>query len=157
VATNIGAYGDNRLFASTVGMVGYGGNKAEEAMYLPAFIDGTGEPLHGGRRYRIRFSGDNLPPVDAFWSVTLYDLPTNQLVENPIGRYAIGDRTPTLVRDSDGGVTVLVQKDRPPGAQAGNWLPAGDGPFWLILRMYVPKDSALGGKYTPPAIERRGG
>jgi hypothetical protein len=135
-------------------MVGYGGNKAEEAMYLPAFIDDRGEPLQGGRRYRIRFSADNLPPVEAFWSVTLYGLPTNQLVANPIGRYAIGDRTPTLVRDADGAITLLIQKDRPTGAQAGNWLPAGDGPFWLILRMYVPKESALRGNYTPPAIER---
>lgn len=154
VATNIGAYGDNRLFASTVGLVGYGGNTAAEAMYLPAFIDNNGETLRSDRRYRIHFRADQLPPVDAFWSVTMYSLPTNQLVENPINRYAIGDRTPTLVRGADGSITLYLQKERPAADQVGNWLPAGEGPFWLILRMYTPKRAALNGDYTPPPITR---
>lgn len=155
VATNIGAYGDNRLFASTVGMVGYGGNTAAEAMYLPTFMDANGEQLQGGRRYRIRFAADNLPPVDAFWSVTLYDLATNQLVANPINRYAIGDRTPTLQREADGAIVLTLQAERPTDEHAAaNWLPTGSGPFWVILRMYVPKAQALQGRYTPPVIER---
>lgn len=155
VATNIGRYGDNRLFASTVGLVGYGGNAIEEAMYLPAFIDDKGEQLQGGRRYRIRFAADNMPPVDAFWSVTAYDLATNQLMANPINRYAIGDRTPTLQRDADGAITLTLQTDRPNDPQQlANWLPTGNGPFWLIMRMYEPKALAVQGKYTPPMIER---
>ncbi len=153
-ATNIGRYGDNRLLASTVGLMGYGGNAAEEAIYLPAFIDDKGERLQGDRRYRIRFAADNLPPVDAFWSVTMYSLPNNQLVDNPINRYAFGDRTPTLKRDPDGAITVHVQKDKPEGDAAANWLPSADGPFWMILRMYQPGAKALKGDYMPPPVER---
>jgi hypothetical protein len=153
-ATNIGRYGDDRLVASAVGMVGYGGNAAEEAMYLPAFVDDTGEPLTGDRRYRIHFAADQMPPVDAFWSVTIYSSPDNQLKDNPINRYAIGDRTPGLRKGADGSLTIHLQKDKPEGAGASNWLPTGDGPFWAILRMYEPGAKALAGGYLPPPIER---
>ena len=153
-ATNIGRYGDDRLVASAVGMVGYGGNAAEEAMYLPAFVDNTGDPLTGDRRYRIRFAADQMPPVDAFWSVTIYSVPDNQLKDNPINRYALGDRTPGLSKDADGSLTIYLQKDEPAGEAASNWLPTGEGPFWAILRMYEPAARALTGGYVPPPIER---
>jgi hypothetical protein len=153
-ATNIGRYGSSRLRASAVGMLGYGGNIAEEAMYLPAFTDGKGEPLQSGRRYRIHFAADNLPPVNAFWSVTVYGVPENQLRDNPINRYAFGDRTPTLERGADGSIDIHVQKERPDGEKAANWLPTGDGPFWLIMRLYVPAEKALTGGYVPPPVER---
>ncbi|MDD3250333.1 MAG: DUF1214 domain-containing protein [Smithellaceae bacterium] len=157
-ATNIGRYGSARLHASAVGMMGYGGNVAEEALYLPAFVDQKGEQLTGDRRYRIRFAADNLPPVDAFWSITAYNLADNQLRSNPINRYAIGDRTPSLMRAADGSIEILLQKDRPEGSaytnSNGNWLPAGDGPFWLIMRMFIPKERALTGGYRPPVIEQ---
>ena len=153
-ATNIGRYGDDRLVASAVGMVGYGGNAAEEAMYLPAFVDDTGEPLTGDRRYRIHFAADQMPPVDAFWSVTIYSSPDNQLKDNPINRYAFGDRTPGLRRDADGSLTIYLQKDEPEAEAASNWLPTGEGPFWVILRMYEPAAKALTGGYVPPPIER---
>lgn len=153
-ATNIGRYGDNRLLASTVGLVGYGGNAAEEAMYLPAFTDTLGEPLTGNRRYRIHIAADQMPPVDAFWSVTLYSIPENQLKDNPINRYAFGDRTPGLKKNADGSLTIYMQKDKPEGDAASNWLPTGEGPFWAILRMYMPGAKALSGAYMPPAIDR---
>ncbi len=154
-ATNIGDYGSNRLFASTVGMVGYGGNTAEEAMYLPVFTDDRGEQLQSDRRYRIHFAADNLPPVEAFWSVTLYRLPDNQLKANPINRYAFGDRTPTLKRGADGSVDIYIQPEQPAGEQAANWLPTGEpGPFWMILRMYQPAAKTLAGEYYPPVVER---
>jgi hypothetical protein len=153
-ATNIGRYGDERLLASAVGMVGYGGNAAEEALYLPAFLDDTGEPLTGDRRYRIRFAADQMPPAEAFWSVTIYSSPGNQLKDNPIDRYAIGDRTPGLTKEADGSLTIHLQQDRPEGANGSNWLPTGDGPFWAILRMYEPGPEALTGGYVPPPIER---
>jgi len=152
--TDLGRYGDNRLLASTVGMVGYGGNTAEEAMYLPAFVDSKGEMLNANRRYRIHFAADQIPPVDAFWSVTIYSLPENQLKDNPINRYAFGDRTPGLKKNPDGSVTIHVQKDKPEGDAASNWLPTGEGPFWAILRMYKPGAKALSGNYMPPALER---
>jgi hypothetical protein len=157
-ATNIGRYGAARLRASSVGIMGYGGNAAEEALYFPAFTDDKGELLTSDRRYRIRFAGDNLPPAEAFWSITAYSLPENQLKENPINRYAIGDRTPSLIRGTDGSVEILLQRERPEGAAYtngnGNWLPSGDGSLWLILRMYVPKEKTLTGGYAPPKVER---
>jgi hypothetical protein len=157
-ATNIGRYGAARLRASSVGMMGYGGNAAEEALYFPAFTDDKGELLTSDRRYRIRFAADTLPPVEAFWSVTAYSLPENQLKENPINRYAIGDRTPSLIRGADGSVEILLQRERPEGAayasSNGNWLPSGDGALWLILRMYMPKQKAITGDYAPPKVER---
>lgn len=154
-ATNLGYYGDNRLLASTVGLVGYGANRAEEAMYLPAVNDTQGEALSSAHRYRIHFAADQLPPVNDFWSVTVYSLGDNQLRENPINRYAIGDRTPTLKRNADGSIDIHIQKDAPEGEAVGNWLPTGeDGPFWLIMRMYGPQAKALTGSYVPPGIER---
>ena len=157
-AANIGRYGDNRLLASTVGMAGYGGNAAEEALYIPVFTDDKGEPFKSDRRYRIKFAADNLPPVDGFWSITLYSLPENQLRENPINRYAFGDRTPSLFKGSDGSLDIRVQKDKPEDPayanSNGNWLPSGEGPFWLILRMYVPKAQVTKNGYTPPVVER---
>ena len=149
----IGATGSNRLLASTVGMVGYGGNIADEAIYFPGFVDNQGERFQGERRYRLHFAADKLPPVQAFWSITLYSLPDNQLRENPINRYAIGDRTPTLKRNADGSIDLYLRKDSPPPDQAGNWLPTGDkGAFWMVLRIYVP--SKAGTQYVPPAVER---
>ncbi len=149
----IGATGSNRLLASTVGMVGYGGNIADEAIYFPGFVDNQGQRFQGDRRYRLHFAADQLPPVQAFWSITLYSLPDNQLRENPINRYAIGDRTPTLQRNADGSIDIYLQKDSPQADKAGNWLPTGDkGPFWMVLRMYVPNPS--GTRYAPPPVER---
>ena len=153
-ATDLGRYGSNRLLASATGMSGYGANAAEEAMYIPVFNDGTGESLDGSRRYRIHFDADNLPPAKAFWSVTMYSLPENQLIDNPIDRYAFGDRTPTLKRGADGSIDIHVQKDKPVGDAAANWLPSPEGPFWMIMRMYQPEQKALSGAYSPPPVER---
>lgn len=155
ISTGFGRYGDNRLMASMVGMVGYGGNIAAEAMYLPTFVDRNGENLNGANRYEIHFSADQLPPVDAFWSVTMYDLPNNQLIENPIDRYAIGDRTPGLARNADGSITIFIQHDRPADqGSLANWLPSPAGGFWLILRMYGPRPQVLQGDYVPPPVRR---
>lgn len=153
--TLLGAYGSDRLLASTVGMMGYGANLAEEALYLPAFLDGENQPLLSDRKYRIHFAADNLPPVNDFWSVTLYSRPENQLKDNPINRYAIGDRTPTLQRNADGSIDIYVQQEPLAEAQTGNWLPSGEsGSIWMILRMYGPTDKVLSGAYFPPTIER---
>jgi len=152
VSTAIGRYGDNRLLASAVALTGYGGNIAQEAMYLPTFADSKGAALSGENRYTIHFAADQLPPVDSFWSVTMYEVENNQLVANPIGRYAIGDRTPGLKRSRDGSVTLHIQHDRPSGRSASNWLPSPDGKFWMILRMYGPRQAVLDGKYAPPPV-----
>ena len=154
-ATNIGDYGNNRLLASAVGLMGYGGNIAEEAMYLPTFLDDQNQPLHSDRNYRIHFAADNMPPVKEFWSITLYNRPENQLRDNPINRYAFGDRTPTLKSNADGSLDIYVQQERPEGDKAANWLPSGEsGPIWLIMRMYGPGQAALEGEFMPPPVER---
>lgn len=155
-ATNLGGYDDNRLLASTVGLVGYGANRAEEAMYLPAFTDTQGKPLSSEHRYRVHFAADQPPPVNDFWSVTLYNLGDNQLRENPINRYAFGDRSPTLKRNADGSLDIHIQRDKPEGDAASNWLPTGSGgAFWLIMRLYGPQAQALSSNYVPPGIVRQ--
>lgn len=154
VSTDLGRYGNNRLLASTVGLTGYGGNIAQEAMYLPVFVDGSGANLNGLNSYTIHFPANQLPPVNYFWSVTMYELPNNQLVANPINRYAIGDRTPGLKRNRDGSLTLHIQHQRPKKGLDANWLPSPDGTFWMILRLYGPKQSALDGHYAPPPVEK---
>ncbi|MFF2493337.1 DUF1254 domain-containing protein [Agromyces sp. NPDC058064] len=132
---------------------GLWGNHAYEAAYVMTYVDAAGEPLDGARNYTLRFSPT--PPVGAFWSVTMYDVPDFYLVDNEIDRYSIGDRTPGVVRDADGGVTITMSSTRPvdPTA-AANWLPTPTGAFRPLLRMYMPDESVLDGGYVLPAIER---
>jgi hypothetical protein len=125
----------------------------EEALYPVARLDNEGRPLHGGNRYRIRFPGDALPPVDAFWSVTLYG-DDGFLVENPIERYAISDRTPGLVRGDDGSIDIEVGSRPPHDGSAANWLPAPDAPCYLMMRLYLPRPEVLSGMWSPPAVRR---
>jgi hypothetical protein len=117
------------------------------------YVDDRGEQLTGARTYTLRF--DPQPPVDAFWSVTMYAMPDFFLVENPIDRYSIGDRTPGIVLDDDGGLTITISHERPTDATAAaNWLPAPAGDFRPVLRMYEPRPEVLSGGYPVPAIIR---
>jgi hypothetical protein len=127
-------------------------NDPQEAVYLTVQTDGNGQLLNGTRRYCLRFGLGGLPPVHAFWSLTLYGMDHN-LVENPIDRYSIGDRTPELVRDSDGGLTLFIQNEPPVGEQMLNWLPAPQGPFNLILRAYLPTREIVEQLWQPPALQ----
>lgn len=132
---------------------GLWGNHAYEAAYVMTYVDAAGEPLDGARSYTLRFSPP--PPVGAFWSVTMYDVPNFYLVDNEIDRYSIGDRTQGVVRDADGGVTITMSATRPADpTAAANWLPTPTGPFRPLLRMYMPDESVLDGSYVLPAIER---
>lgn len=138
---------------ATSARVGLWGNHAYEAYYSQTFVDGDGEPLDGARTYEIRF--DAPPPVDAFWSLTMYDTPDYYLVANPIGRYSIGDRTPGLVRAEDGSLTLVLSHEEPadPTARA-NWLPTPAGGFRPLIRLYQPRQSVLDGAYVLPPIRR---
>ncbi|MHB9796521.1 DUF1254 domain-containing protein [Pseudomonas sp. MT3] len=130
------------------------GNSVEEAIYLGSRIDSAKQPLQGGQRYRLRFAPGQLPPAREFWSLTLYDLPDRQLVDNPIQRYCLSSRDP-LVRDADGGVTLYIQADAPGKAEQANWLPSTrQGPFNLILRIYGPQRQVVSGEWAMPGIER---
>jgi hypothetical protein len=145
----------DRRFATraVAARAGLWGNHGYEAAYFSTYKDSAGEPLDGSLRYELRLSTP--PPVDAFWSLTMYDAPRFYLVANAIDRYSIGDRTAGLVVDDNGGVIVYLQRDRPTSPDAAaNWLPTPDGPFRPILRMYQPRQSATDGTYQLPAINR---
>jgi hypothetical protein len=145
-------FGDDYLLRSAVAKDQIYVTVPEEALYPTAAVDADGAPLHGGNGYRVNFLPGGLPPADAFWSLTMYarDPP---LVANPIDRYAIGDRTPGLVIESDGSLTIQIQNAAP--VRAGvNWLPAPTGAFRLMLRLYVPQAAARDGSWVPPPVER---
>ncbi|MEZ5218892.1 MAG: DUF1214 domain-containing protein [Ilumatobacteraceae bacterium] len=124
----------------------------EEAVFPVGRVDAAGESLTGTRRYRIRFRPGQFPPVRAFWSITMYD-DSGFMVDNPIDRFSISDRTPGLVADEDGGLTIAVQHDQP-DAGTSNWLPSPPGPHYLMMRLYLPTHEVLSGAWSPPPIER---
>ncbi len=129
---------------------GLWGNHGYEAAYPMTYTDADGDQLDGHRRYVLRLEMD--PPVDAFWSLTMYDLPDFCLVANPIDRYSIGDRTPGLRRDSDGSLTIVIQHEQP--ADTSNWLPAPAAPFRPLMRLYQPQAAVLDGTYKIPPITK---
>lgn len=127
----------------------------EEAIYPVGRTDSEGRPLDGASSYRIRFAADALPPAAAFWSMTMYD-DDGWLVDNPLGRYGVGDRTQDLVTGADGAVEVLLSRQPPAPGDPVNWLPAPAGRFYLMLRLYLPAPAALDGRWRPPPIVRVG-
>lgn len=150
-------FGDDYLKRATTAMVGWGGNDKIEAHYPMARGDVDGNPFDGNDKYQLTF--ETMPPVHAFWSVTMYDTSydgtAGYLVENPISRYLINSTTEDLIRDDDGGFTITMQRDEPVDPkQRANWLPTPDGPFYLALRMYWPKSAALDGTWDPPPVIR---
>lgn len=147
--------GNDYLMRMSSAVLGIYGNSREEANYPAYFTDSEGKPLDGaGNRYTVRFEPGRLPPVNSFWSLTMYELPASLLTENPIGRYLINSTMEsTLVRDADGGITLYVQHDSPGKDKEANWLPAPSGPFFMVLREYWPKPQALDGSWkAPPAV-----
>lgn len=151
-----GAYGFNYLMRAIVEYNGFLGNLPEESAYPSINFDDAGQLLTGARAYRLRFAADALPPVDAFWSLSAYDVRTIDLIPNSIKRYSLGDRSPDLKRKPDGSIEIRMQKDAPLETDV-NWLPVGDGPFFLTLRMYQPQQKALSGQYQLPPIEEIAG
>ncbi len=128
------------------------GNHGYEANYEFVYVDADGEQLNGCHRYELRL--DSMPPVDAFWSLTMYNVPKFLLVSNPINRYSIGDRTPGLQISADGSLMIYLQHDSPGPDKESNWLPTPAGDFRPIMRMYQPKAAILTGDYELPAITR---
>ena len=140
-------HGDNLRRAAAAAW-GIFGNDAEEAMYPSTKIDGIGAPLDGSKRsYTLSFPQFGLPPANAFWSVTMYDAKTQLLIENPINRYLINSpMLPNLKKNPDGSLTIYIQRDEPSGDKKANWLPAPNGPMFLVMRIYWPRKS------PPPSI-----
>jgi hypothetical protein len=143
------------LTRAAAAQAGLFGNSLDEAYYPSTQATAEGRPLDGAQHdYTLTFTAETLPPVNAFWSITMYKLPQQLMVANPLDRYSIGDRTPGLVYGENGSLTLCIQAAAPidPDQQA-NWLPAPDGPFALTMRMYVPRPEALDPLYAPPALE----
>ena len=158
------AYNGDWMLRAVAAKAGIYGNSTEEATYPFTRTTATGETLDGSKgRYTLTFGPGQLPPVNAFWSVTMYHGGNQLLVQNPIDRYLIN--TPMLggmKRNADGGVTIHIQKDDPGADLRANWLPAPDGPIYLVMRLYWPKTEApsllpIGrGQWQPPGIVRAG-
>jgi len=132
------------------------GNVLEEAYYTSAYSDVDGNPLDGStHRYVLKFTAEQIPAVDAFWSVTMYDA-DGFLVENPIRRYSIGDQTEGLQYGADGSLEIYLQHESPGQDKKSNWLPAPNAPFNVDMRMYLPKPYEIGDPlYAPPGIQRQ--
>ena len=149
----LGDYGTAYNIRAVVAMVGIGANLPADATYPNTRVDGDGQALNGRHRYRLHFKAGALPPVQAFWSVTAYGA-DDFLIDNPIQRYALGDRDP-LVFNPDGSLDLLVQAQAPEGKQQSNWLPVKAGePFLLNARLYWPTAAGLDGSWGMPAVER---
>ncbi len=144
--------GNDFLLRAEVARGGYV-NAPEESIYPAAITDNRGEMLDGQRQYRIRFAKGQLPPVNAFWSLTAYDRASSQLVANTLKRYNIGDRTRGLRYDRDGSLSLYLSARKPP-AGSSNWLPVPAGSFHVVMRLYLPRSEALDGSYALPPIER---
>jgi acetate---CoA ligase (ADP-forming) len=146
-------FGDDFLTRARVARNWIGTLGIEEAMYIMAEVDATGQVLNGDHGYVLRFAADAQLAVDAFWSVTLYQREDCLLAPNPIGRHSIGDRTRGLQRDADGGLTLVIQAGDP--GVGKNWLPAPAGKdFYLVLRLYQPRAVHLEGAFAYPPVEK---
>jgi len=150
---DMGRYGTRYAYRAAWTFVGIGGNVIEDAFYPLALNDADGKPLSGEHKYTLTFKKDAWPPADAFWSMTLYDI-EGYLVDNPLDRYAIGDRS-GMTPNPDGSLTIYIQSESPGKDKEANWLPAPKvGPFKLAMRLYVPRASVLDGSWVPPAVQR---
>jgi len=147
-------YNGNWTLRAAAAMAGIYGNDAAEALYPMLATDSEGnKPDCSKKRYTLTFPKGQLPPANAFWSVTMYDGKTQLLVENPINRYLINSpMLPGLKTNDDGALTIYIQKDSPGKDNESNWLPAPDGPIYVVMRVYWPKEEALNGKWKPPAV-----
>jgi hypothetical protein len=132
------------------------GNSQAEAMYPIYTVDAAGEALDASTHgFTLRFAPGKLPPVHAFWSVTMYDVPAQLLVANPLNRCLLNSTMlSSLKRDADGGLTLLIQSDSPGTDKEANWLPAPKGRFFMALRLYWPQDEALKGSWVAPPLNR---
>ena len=154
------AFGDRTFFKgdwtlrAAAALGGIYGNDQVEALYPLLVKDSEGEkPDCSKNKYTLTFPKGKLPPVNAFWSVTMYDGKTQLLIENPINRYLINSpMLPDLKKNEDGSLTIYIQKDSPGEEKESNWLPAPDGPIYIAMRLYWPKEEALTGKWQPPVV-----
>jgi hypothetical protein len=155
-SSQTGVYGTDYLFRAAIAQEGLGANTAQEALYPTAFTDIGDKPFNGTNNYVIHFNPGQIPPVNAFWSVTMYN--DKQLfVDNPINRYNIGTYTQGLKNNTDGSLDIYIQHATAGKDKESNWLPSPEGVFSLNFRFYLPAEQILNGTWTPPSVKRIGG
>ena len=144
---------NNYSYRMIAAVVGIWGASAEEAIYPTYYVDSENQPLNGANKYTLRFEPGQLPPVNAFWSLTMYELPASLLVENPLNRYLLNSpMMDDFVFDEDGGLTLYFQNESPGKEKEPNWLPAPKGPFSVVMRLYLPKPETLSGEWVRPQM-----
>ena len=148
----MGVYGNYYLKRAIVAQLGLGANLPEDAIYPLNLGDENGRPLDGASKYTIHFDKEALPPVDAFWSITLYDQEGYQVANN-LNRFAVSSWMP-FEYNPDGSLDLYFQTESPGADKEANWLPAPTGPFNLTMRLYAPKSDALTGKWNPPPVTK---
>jgi hypothetical protein len=148
----MGVYGNYYLKRALVAQLGLGANLPEDAIYPLNLADDTGKPLDGASNYTIHFDKGDIPPVEAFWSITLYDSDGFQ-VANSLNRFAVSSWMP-FHTNPDGSLDLYFQNESPGADKEANWLPAPKGPFNLTMRLYAPKSAALTGKWNPPPVTK---
>ncbi|MDR7156734.1 hypothetical protein J2W40_003579 [Sphingobium xenophagum] len=146
-------FGDDFLLRAAVAMDQIYVLDKDEALYPVAHLEAQGRQLDGRNNYLLCFRKDDLPPVNGFWSITLY-YEKGFLAANALNRYSIGDRTPGLTYGSDGSLGLLIQNEDPGANRRTNWLPAPREQFMLMMRLYRPKADVADGKWNPPAIQQ---
>lgn len=151
--SSIGVYGNDYLQRAVVALVGLGANQPQDAIYPLNTADKDGNPLNGDNNYVLKFAADQIPPADAFWSLTMYDM-QGFACANSINRFAVTSWMP-LVKNTDGSLEIYIQNENPGESKQANWLPAPKGPMNVTMRLYAPRAEALNGDWVPPDISKR--
>jgi hypothetical protein len=144
------------VMRSVAAHMGLYGNSGAEAIYPTYLVDGDGKPLNASENiYTLTFKEGKLPPIKAFWSLSMYDGQTQLFIHNPLNRYLLNSTMmDQFKKETDGSITFYIQKESPGKDKEANWLPAPDGPLYMVLRLYGPKPDALEGKWVPPVLEK---
>jgi hypothetical protein len=150
--STVGVYGNFYLKRAIIAQYGLGANLTEDAIYPANLADADGKPLNGANRYTLHFDKASMPPVQAFWSITLYDSDGFQ-VPNALDRFALSSWMP-LKKNADGSIDLYFQHDSPGKDLESNWLPAPSGDFNLCMRLYAPASSVINGEWNPPPVKR---
>jgi hypothetical protein len=147
----------NFYLLRTVGaLAGLYGNSGAEAVYPSYFVDNEGDQLNtADHNYVMRFAAGGLPPAKAFWSLSMYDGPSQLFIDNPLDRYLVNSAmSDEFVFEEDGSLEIYLQKNSPGGDREANWLPAPDGTFYVVLRLYLPEQRVLDGQWAPPPLAK---
>jgi hypothetical protein len=155
---DVGNFGQNYPFRASVALLGLAALPHDEAMYMRPVGDDGRVIMNGDGLYRLHFAKGRFPPVDAFWSLTMYEVTAEGqafLTPNPINRYSIGDRTPGLRTNGDGSLDIWISRTDPGGERSANWLPAPEtGPYRMTFRTYLPRPEMRDGRWRIPALQK---